>query len=43
MPTAKQWALTAAVLYTSLVNTIIYVRHVMPYDGAMVLFMELLY
>lgn len=40
---APQWALVAAVLYASLVNTSIYVRHVLPYDGALLLFMGLLY
>lgn len=42
-PAARQWALVAAVLYASLINTSIYVRHVLPYDGAMLLFMGLLY
>lgn len=41
-PAARQWALVAAVLYASLINTSIYVRHVLPYDGAMLLFMSLL-
>lgn len=40
---ARQWALVAAVLYASLVNTSIYVRHVLPYDGALLLFLGLLY
>jgi hypothetical protein len=40
---ARQWALVAAVLYASLINTSIYVRHVLPYDGALLLFMGLLY
>jgi len=31
------------VLYASLINTSIYVRHVLPYDGALLLFMGLLY
>ena len=39
---ACQWALVAAVLYASLVNTSIYVRHVLPYDGALLLFLGLL-
>lgn len=38
-----QWALVAAVLYASLANTSLYVRHVLPYDGAMLLFFWLLY
>jgi hypothetical protein len=42
-PAAQQWALVAAVLYGSLINTSIYVRHVLPYDGALLLFMGLLY
>jgi hypothetical protein len=42
-PAARQWALVAAVLYASLVNTSIYVRHVLPYDGALLLFMGLMY
>jgi hypothetical protein len=42
-PAARQWALVAAVLYASLINTSIYVRHVLPYDGALLLFMGLLY
>jgi hypothetical protein len=41
-PATRQWALVAAVLYASLINTSIYVRHVLPYDGAMLLFMGLL-
>ncbi len=41
-PAARQWALVAAVLYASLVNTSVYVRHVLPYDGALLLFMGLL-
>lgn len=40
---ARQWGLVAAVLYASLINTSIYVRHVLPYDGALLLFMGLLY
>ncbi|MGI4862342.1 MAG: hypothetical protein ACRYFZ_00350 [Janthinobacterium lividum] len=43
IPAAKQWALVAAVLYASLVNTSIYVRHVLPYDAALLLFMWLFY
>lgn len=42
-PAARQWALVVAVLYASLVNTSIYVRHVLPYDEAMLLFMGLMY
>lgn len=42
-PAARQWALVAAVLYASLVNTNLYVRHVLPYDGALALFLGLLY
>ncbi|HET9503936.1 MAG TPA: hypothetical protein VFO93_10365 [Hymenobacter sp.] len=42
-PAARQWALVAAVLYASLINTSIYVRHVLPYDSAMLLFMALLW
>jgi hypothetical protein len=42
-PAARQWALVAAVLYASLINTSIYVRHVLPYDAALLLFMGLLY
>jgi hypothetical protein len=42
-PAARQWAPVAAVLYASLINTSIYVRHVLPYDGALLLFMGLLY
>jgi len=38
-----QWALVAAILYAGLVNTSLEVRHVSPYDGAMLLFMGLLY
>jgi hypothetical protein len=38
-----QWALVAAVLYASLANTSLYVRHVLPYDGAMLLFFWLLF
>ncbi len=40
---ARQWALVAAILYASLINTSIYVRHVLPYDGALLLFLGLLY
>lgn len=36
------WALVAAVLYASLVNTSLYVRHIEPYEGALLLFMALL-
>jgi hypothetical protein len=42
VPAAQQWALVAAVLYASLINTSIYVRHVLPYDSAMLLCMGLL-
>lgn len=42
-PAGQQWALVAAVLYASLINTSIYVRHVLPYDGALALFMGLLH
>lgn len=38
-----QWSLVAAVLYAGLVNTSLEVRHVSPYDGALLLFMGLLY
>lgn len=38
-----QWALVAAILYAGLVNTSLEVRHVSPYDGALLLFMGLLY
>lgn len=40
---SPQWSLVAAILYAGLVNTSLEVRHVSPYDGAMVLFMGLLY
>lgn len=42
LPAASSWALVAAVLYASLTNTSLYVRHVLPYDGALLLFMGLL-
>ena len=42
VPAAPQWALVAAVLYASLANTSLYVRHVLPYDGALLLFLALL-
>lgn len=38
-----QWALVAAILYAGLVNTSIDVRHIVPYDAAMLLFLGLLY
>lgn len=37
-----QWALVAAVLYASLANTSLYVRHVLPYDSALLLFLGLM-
>lgn len=37
-----QWSLVAAILYAGLVNTSLEVRHVSPYDGALLLFMGLL-
>jgi hypothetical protein len=37
------WSLVAAILYAGLVNTSIDVRHIVPYDGAMLLFLGLLY
>jgi hypothetical protein len=40
---SAQWSLVAAILYAGLVNTSIDVRHVAPYDGAMLLFLALLY
>jgi hypothetical protein len=40
---STQWSLVAAILYAGLVNTSIDVRHVAPYDGAMLLFLALLY
>lgn len=38
-----QWSLVAAILYAGLVNTSIDVRHIAPYDGAMLLFLVVLY
>jgi len=38
-----QWALVAAILYAGLINTSLEVRHVSPYDAALLLFMALLY
>ena len=42
-PSSVQWSLVAAILYAGLVNTSIDVRHIAPYDGAMLLFLALLY
>jgi hypothetical protein len=42
-PASVQWSLVAAILYAGLVNTSIDVRHIAPYDGAMLLFLVLLY
>ncbi|NML68043.1 hypothetical protein HHL22_22830 [Hymenobacter sp. RP-2-7] len=42
LPASTSWALVVAVLYASLANTSLYVRHVAPYDGALLLFMGLL-
>lgn len=36
------WALLAAVLYAGLANTNLYVRHVLPYDSALLVFFGLL-
>jgi hypothetical protein len=40
---SAQWSLVAAILYAGLVNTSIDVRHIVPYDEAMLLFLGLLY
>lgn len=41
-PAAPQWALVAAVFYAGLANTNLYVRHVLPYDGALLVLLLLL-
>ena len=40
---AREWALVAAILYASLANTSLYVRHVVPYDGALLLLLALMF